>query len=880
MRRLLLILLSLTASAGTFAADDDALTGQADGSKQRPALPTVSLDKLANDERWKNHQPIGRDEFRTLQKAWFEHTARPDFSLKSAHYEARFSGVVLTDGRMTLEVADTLSPLALGPTNLSAISLSSADQPVELAFRPSQGLISLRPPSLTTVNGTWSATGRRRERSVQFQLSLPPATVTSLTLRTAADILVRSPNSLVRKLTDPKEDETKTDDEITWKILPTAPQRVTLNFSWPTDTMMRRHSSAEVTGDITIDAGQMAAEWRILLAGLTPPETLAVRMSRPCQVVSAEVNGKDVPFKQTKQTLSLDLSSLENVPEIFIRATENWNGRELAIPFLKPQFAQSQKSRDVILLESATTRVAVSQEFGLTGLQLSGLKEQLVTRTEDYHISELRHFESSPTATFELAPAISLTGDMVYTQAESGGSGGKATSYVQLSVRAGAVDRMQWKIPPGWRVTDVREADSGAPLLFRIDQLSVLSTFLRTPLSADESQLLKVTLRATGEASLGRREPPGLFPMNDHRVHDYIHFADPNDERIDRRWLADSVSGEELLALMPGLPADVLPTTAAYSRAKLRNVAPDEELPIAITEPTAEATDAPKTVAVASPKSSNTQIVTGQAFLMLRPATPGLLVDEILRCRIRNSLQPAELIIQVAEGTELKLLVNGRPVFLDARESRHVIPLPENTPEALIDILASADCDANCRLPLVHLPSADSVKITTVLSAPEELLVSSETQLFPLDAAAAGRLISNAKDTDRSIVDFQAAWQTNAAANGRAWTVRTPGRISLIINTHNASWNPLRWIIASLATVCIWQFTRLYRPHLAAAIVLLLVAFRHFFLVAWSPELVGIILGTIAFATGRTFLKWLGPEAAKNESKLRRSFDRCPQQHC
>lgn len=515
----LLILIALSVAGGQPACADergddatDLLSEAIPRSAQQ--VPPQQLQKLTQAGDYV-HVPLD-----ILRKLLQQEQAR-DRVLQSpvevADYSATLEGRLLIDGELTLQMrpqiqADQLPP-SLGPSNLRDLKLRTEDGPVVLAGRQNGHVVPLSDLSGATVRGSFSAVGRTVNRRIEFDLTLPHATVTRLSVQTDTDTTLTSPNATVRAQ--------KAEDFILWTLYPDSPSRLKISCEQRA-VMTRSDVVLSPRTEVRIHEHEGRLLWLVPLAPALAATELHVQCSELLSPTSVRLeNGGVCRWQQTDdQTLRIAIPDFATATTLRLEAPlPRQRPPEFHLPTLVPTAWSSSFGESGGRVESrfGSTTVTIAPHLVVTELKLRGLLERDVTFAPDgSQTLELQQFKRNTKATIHLAAPTPVVADSVAVVKPDEDQPFLAVAYGSVTVRAGELGRVEWKVPSGWRVTRVREAVSDAPLLFQMDadvtgQTNRVAIDLRDPVSAftgDPSTVLVLDLQSTErDGSQTRRFP-------------------------------------------------------------------------------------------------------------------------------------------------------------------------------------------------------------------------------------------------------------------------------------------------------------------------------------------------------------------------------------
>ena len=466
-------------------------------------------------------------------------------------------------------------PLVLGRTNLQDLRLSADGMAVDLAMDQIGNLIPLTQSKFHELNGTWTAVGTSVVGSTVFQLELPAASVCEFHLDTNDRTLISSPDSLV--VSKPIADGRRS-----WSLHPGRSSVVTVNCARQPDNQTDISAGVGISSEVRIDSNEASAVWTLTVPPTLPDSMLQFRFSEPCTLLEVALVDGSAPkwsMSADDQILTIELqdAAVNNTFRILAKMPAQ-DSDELKLPLLIPErwTPQDVDMESRLSLRTSTIRVAVAPTVVVTELRLTGLYENDVAYSADgTQTIELTRFSEDAAARILLAASRPLIDDSIVMAFDRDDQSAEAVAYVSVAARTGRLGKVEWTLPGSWLVTDVRDLNSGQPLLFAIradkdaSDVTTLEAYLRTPVTGSALQTLRINLRSTAGANSEFAAFPSLFNKQYRRQHDFV--LSPIDQSQSAPEAAGSLTSEELFKLLPWLPENELKSTQAFRRTSRRS---------------------------------------------------------------------------------------------------------------------------------------------------------------------------------------------------------------------------------------------------------------------------------------------------------------------
>jgi hypothetical protein len=540
-----------------------------------------SAAQIEQLRKTKSYQPVLRDDFFSLLKQYESNTQADHSIIERAEYSATLSGTDLLDGRVSFQLeggSDNQTSRRLtsfGATNLQKVRLFSADEKLDLSTDSAGRLISLKNLTSPVINGSWVFQGAPVGQAVVFQLKLPAASICKLTLKASSEIEVESANALIRERTD----ETGNSQ---WTLYPENSTAVTISCTRRSEDLSTENTGLAVDCDCKIRKYGSVANWNVEVPESLADTILLLGFSRECDVQSVTLgNGSplrwDIVSADEQKRLRVWVPTAQGDLSFDIETQINVSEDLIEVPFLVPDSWQPALTEigGALLLRDSSVRVTVSPEFVVTNVETEGVFEEHVQFLgDDSQLLKLKQF--SQTAHARLSTVISkpVVEDSIVVLPST--DPGRMDAYVSVVARSGSIGTLLYDVPASWRVTEVSEPVTSAPILFRLSDSttsaahSTLHVTLRAPLVAGRvqaSQNLRIRLQSA--AGQRQREVPTLVNRNYQRRQDYI-VTTTEGGRVRPLPGVDGVSMAELLKQLPWLPpVDEADQKVAFARTDL-----------------------------------------------------------------------------------------------------------------------------------------------------------------------------------------------------------------------------------------------------------------------------------------------------------------------
>lgn len=506
------------------------------------AVQKVTPERLQSLTRSGQYVHVPMDILRELLRRESDRRQSHQSPVEVADYSATLEGRELIDGELNWQLTSSESGSEaiqnFGPSNLRDLQLRTENGPITLAANPQGHVIPLTEVTASSIEGRWKAIGRTVNRRIEFDLTLPHATVTRLSVQTDTDTTLTSPNATVRAQ--------KAEDFILWTLFPNTPSALKISCEQRA-VMTRSDVILTPRTEVRILEHEGRLSWQVPLATTLAATELHVQCSQAISPTSIRLdNGLACRWQEGEGNV-LRIA----VPDFATPTTLRLEARPTApepthfdVPVLVPTAWSSSFGESGGQVENrfGPTTIVISPHLVVTRLDLNGLLERDVTFAPDgSQTLELRQFRRNARATVHLAPTTPVVADSVAVAKPDEEQPFLAAAYVHVTVRAGELGRVEWEVPAGWRVTRVREAVSDVPLLFQMDtdsasQTNAVTIDLRDPISAfsgDPSTALVLDLQSTERDGAQTRRFPFLTSSLYQRRFDLIAIRASDDASIE-----------------------------------------------------------------------------------------------------------------------------------------------------------------------------------------------------------------------------------------------------------------------------------------------------------------------------------------------------------
>ncbi|MFY9252446.1 MAG: hypothetical protein WAO83_03245 [Fuerstiella sp.] len=253
------------------------------------------------------------------------------------------------------------------------------------------------------------------------------------------------------------------------------------------------------------------------------------------------------------------------------------------------------------------------------------------------------------------------------------------------------------------------------------------------------------------------------------------------------------------------------------------------------------------------------QIVSGQEFVILRSDRGRTSIESLSRCLIQSTSDRRTLKLKAIEA-DVRIFVNGRPAYAEAKGKVLQIPLPLDDGQVQIDVYTNsanpADKADSIQVPIALFPEADSSQMATFILThadltPTEVQDSSNAiTLQPVNEVC--EFLTNnsgpAKHDELAAVaqDFESRWMIESA---RSKTVTATGvsdstgaLILQITNSDSRLFQLVLWALGTAVTLLLTNALSTATSGIALFLLLLLQALTP---VEAQPITHGIILGIV-----------------------------------
>lgn len=426
-----------------------------------------------------------------------EQQPAPSPAIAHASYNATLSEQTLTAGTLQfrLDASRTTDSVILGPTNLRQLAFTVNGRPTASAALADGRLSLLTAADSLQLSATWSAEGTATGDGTRFELQLPPAAVTELTLTTDANIVVTSPNAIVRPAV------TADNGSLHYTLHPRRSRLLTLICSRsdapginPVFGPVTLNTAFNVTED------SVFAEWALVFPPDLQKDSITFSVDPDCRITDILTDtGSFVSWKLSEEApRRLTISRIRAGQVMTVRGTmDSLSPGVLRLPLLTNSSADSSQR-----LNATDVQLMVARDLAVRRLTLEGLYQQEVSfDSTGEQIIELRQYQSAAAAEIHVEPATASIHQrlLIHRPLQTPG---QITVYAELEPRSDQTFNVSWQLSGAWQPTSVDDVTTGLPVYSRLRPSEdgsgdTLQIDLRTPASSIQPARLRIQFRST-----------------------------------------------------------------------------------------------------------------------------------------------------------------------------------------------------------------------------------------------------------------------------------------------------------------------------------------------------------------------------------------------
>lgn len=484
-------------SAGTTNPDSD------------PALPypirTVTADAIRDAVESGQYEPFPRAKLHELSVEPEEQPNLPPPSPTVTHasYRAVLRGQQLTEGTLQyrLDASRTVDSVVLGPTSLRELAFRVGGRPVTSAALADGRLSLLTSSDATQLSATWSAEGTTTTSGTRFELQLPPAAVTELTVETDRGIVVTSPNAIVSPA------PAGSASTRSYTLYPRRSHLLTIVCTRSDDTGITTDvSPVTVNTSLNVTKDSVFADWTLVLPPDLREDSVTLAVEPGCRITDILTEtGSVASWTMTDEAPpQLKITKLRPGQLLTIHGSmDSVRPGVLTLPLLLAPPGASESSSDAALRLNATNvRLTVARDLAVRKLTLDGLYQQEVSfDSTGEQIIELRQFASVASAEVQVEPAVTSIHQrlLIHRPPETPG---QVTVYAELEPRSDQTFDLSWQLSGAWQPTSVDDVTTGLPVYSRLRPSTdgsgdTLQVDLRSAASSIQPARLRIQFRST-----------------------------------------------------------------------------------------------------------------------------------------------------------------------------------------------------------------------------------------------------------------------------------------------------------------------------------------------------------------------------------------------
>ena len=260
------------------------------------------------------------------------------------------------------------------------------------------------------------------------------------------------------------------------------------------------------------------------------------------------------------------------------------------------------------------------------------------------------------------------------------------------------------------------------------------------------------------------------------------------------------------------------------------------------------------------------QVVSGREFVILRKTDDGSVSESMCRCLVQSTPDRRTLVLKTP-GFDVRVFVNGRPVYAETKARNLQIPLPLNeqlaTVDVYVDSASGADRHDTFQLPVAMFPEADSSQIASFVLSEFQLAIADASEQFETLTSRPSDEVADRLDEDSFagahpqlaslIKEFRSRWLMRSTEIDRVVVVGASDSAEpVVVNVIDTRMQLTTLALWVASTVCVLFLFGILSPASCGMILLMLGLLNEFLSVNWQLAIQGILVGVIVFAV----LKW------------------------